>query len=427
MRKLCIALLFALAPVFVFAETQSPAPNVAVVPVVDRSAKALDSGLRDAFKLALTTVSGNPTLNTTAIISQVKDITEFVQSYSYELAQNTEAASKPGWLLEVTFDKKALQQLIKKAPKSEPQASVEPQLMLSPMALAWVNVEDDVLSSSNNSPLAQALLRQAQQQNVSLILPAMDLQDQAAVGAAARAEFDLAALKTVASRYAVKNMIIGHVMDEGGQWRGQWLFTAGDESVQWMNQADSAEVLLSQAVTKFAELNQPHAISSEHERLNYTVEIFGIGDLNEYVKVMHMLQSLPEVSAVSVKDMASNSLLLAVTSKRSREDLMSSLRANPHFREMIAANVSGIAQADLYLQWLTPGAVQNTANAPDNTRLMQDAGLLPAAATSPQEQPDAATPTTDAHPDSDSVPADTDPMDPDATPDIDPDDDAPSD
>jgi len=335
-----------------------PNMNTTAVNVVDRSSKALQHAFRKAYSQVLIKISGNPSVMTLpAIQNEATNVNQYIQSYSY---QNNTAPAEPPLTVQVTFDFKALSQLLQNAGQAVWRSD-------RPLTLVWVNVNNNVLATHSDAAMIDPIKQESQARGVPVILPAMDSEDQNFV---ASPELSADDMSTIAKRYQVRSILVGRVDQSVGSWQGHWQMVLNNEPVQWVTQGETAQDVVGKAMDQMADVmaNRLAASKTKNLQKKMTVEILGIGDLSEYAKVMQTMQHLSPVASVSVKDMLSDSLLLNVVTVGNAQDLINSLHGNPHFSQIPASLTPGTNQADLYLRWTETGGdtVATNANATTN-------------------------------------------------------------
>lgn len=322
-----------------------PNMNTTLVNVVDRSSKALKHAFHKAYSQVLIKISGNPSVMTLpAIQNEAANVNQYIQSYSY---RNNTAPGEPPLTVQVTFDFKALSQLLQNAGQAVWRSD-------RPLTLVWVNVNNNVLATHADAAMIDPIKEQSEARGVPVILPAMDSEDQNFV---ASPELSAEDMSTIAKRYQVRSILVGSVNQRVGSWQGHWQMILNNEPVQWVTQGETAQDVVGKAMDQMADVmaNRLAASKTKNLQKKMTVEILGIGDLSEYAKVMQTMQHLSPVASVSVKDMLSDSLLLNVVTVGNAQDLINSLHGNPHFSQIPASLTPGTNQADLYLRWTEAG------------------------------------------------------------------------
>lgn len=102
--------------------------NTAQVSVLDESSTATQVGLKAAFSEVMIKLSGNPDImNNPEIQSLAGNVAQFVQSYSFS-NENNPPPQKPSLLLNVVFDKGALEKIQKTLMAQLPQTQSDTPL-----------------------------------------------------------------------------------------------------------------------------------------------------------------------------------------------------------------------------------------------------------------------------------------------------------
>ncbi|PIZ04546.1 MAG: hypothetical protein COY58_03590 [Gammaproteobacteria bacterium CG_4_10_14_0_8_um_filter_38_16] len=127
MRRCAIILLIVLGiilPRSIFADTSNAFVQVNVV-VPDQSSSSFQQGLQAAFTQVMLQLSNDPLISTKPVFQNaIKNIMQWVQSYGYVQQPNTAASAQTVTLLEVVFDRVALQQLLNQSVLASQQKAV---------------------------------------------------------------------------------------------------------------------------------------------------------------------------------------------------------------------------------------------------------------------------------------------------------------
>lgn len=288
--------------------------NEVTVAVPNQSEQALQQALPIAFARALVRVSGNAEVMTLPQMQNaVSDINKYVQSYGF--FTKTTSQNEKKIYVKVTFDQQALLNLLQQAGQSIWNRD-------RPVILVWLklnqnqnNINNTFIASMDNSNVLQDLKKQAQQRGIPIMLPTMDLQDQSYINSNSTKIFDMNKLQQIVARYHTNGILAGTVnQDEQGNWVGQWLLLFNDQPLQWSITAKQINVVIGQAMDRMADLlsNQLSTLDNEKFQSLVKLEVKGVNNLHDYVKLMRYLKSLTPVTVVNVNDMDNATIFLDV-------------------------------------------------------------------------------------------------------------------
>jgi len=307
--------------------------NVANIPVQSASKKARKAGLQKALGQVLVKMSGNPEVMTLPMIQNVvSHPTELIQSYGYS---NKNPQNQPNaqaqLMLQVTFDRDALKQLLESAGQAVWSRD-------RPLTLFWIKVEGEgksqVLSNTKDDQLSQDVLIAAKMRGIPMVLPTSS------------------SIQQAEKRYGAKAMLSGEVQQNGNQWRGQWTLSMNNTPYRWNNTAKSVGDLLTHAVNDMANLmaNQLAVVDKKALQADVVLEITSVNGLSEYAKIMSRLRQLPLVADVSVQVMGASDLLLHIKAIGGTQALSNVLSSGHCFSALDPSDYSN-RQADLYYKY----------------------------------------------------------------------------
>jgi uncharacterized protein len=320
--------------------------NVASVAVKNTSVAERQSALPAALAQVLIKMSGNPAIMTLpAVQDAVDQVSDLLQSYSYATQVQPDGASQRQ--LQVAFDQKALAQLLRKAGQAVWSDH-------RPLTLLWWKLQGDqgadVISSASDALLLRDIRQDAKQRGVPVLLPAMDLQDQAFLNNQPGQFLAVNALSKVAKRYDAPAILAGNVQKNGGQWQGKWLLLVQGTPYRWLNSASTLEGLAKQAVNDMANLlaNQLTVSDDKGMQTQVLLDVGDVARLGDYARVMSVLKHLMPVASVVVRDMSGSHLLLEVKAIGGVQALTQALSSQS---ELTSEDVDQQQSADLYYRW----------------------------------------------------------------------------
>lgn len=274
------------------------------VPVADRESTDRQAAIREALGILLVRLSGDPAIAkqgpAQAVLQRSRD---FVQRYQYIEVPPAATAAPSGLRLTLLFDGQSLESAMRAA--GLPVWGRE-----RPAILAWIAVDEGgrrrLLSATDASPLRTGLEAAAQRYGLPLVLPLMDLEDQASVPLADIWGGFVDALREPSRRYQPQGLLLGRIWESGGGWTARWILDFNGEQLRWQHQAGSAQALIEEGVAELARrLAARLAVRSgaEPARLQ-TVTVEGIDSLEDMARVIGYLQQLSMVDSVELSRVA---------------------------------------------------------------------------------------------------------------------------
>ena len=270
-----------------------PSVHEAAVPVPDRSETARERGVREALGEVLVRLSGErEVLSRPGAEALLAKPARYLQQYQYEQVE--------GLVLRAGFDAAALEDAMR-----------EYGLPLwgrtrSPL-LVWLAVDDgdrqSLLGAGDAEPLADELQAAAQRHGVELILPLVDLEDQARLGYNDVASGDLTRITQASERYQAPAVLAGQLQRQDGVWAGRWVQRSAGGAARWQDSAATPGALLDQALGEAAQrlaLRAPRSPAAGLATSRLTVAVEAVNGLDDYVRVAEHLRGLAPVSEVAL-------------------------------------------------------------------------------------------------------------------------------
>lgn len=257
------------------------------------------------FARAMTIVLGKLTGDRSApsrpgVGQELRHAKDFVKSWDYKQDEGRSATGAPTFntTLVVRFDPEQIDGI---AATLGLPVWPEPR----PKPVLWLAIDDGrgprlVALAQTNA--ARAVLDRAQERGYRLGLPSGSAAEQAAVGAIWRG--DTAAIARLSSRYSPPMQLIGKLYraKEGG-WTAEWTFVdSGKVLSTWQGtQPDARRAMATGADGAADALSRKYAKRSTAagEPGRYTVQIDGVRNAADYIRLMSYLQGLPVVRGMA--------------------------------------------------------------------------------------------------------------------------------
>ena len=276
----------------------------AVISVPNQSQSSLSSGMLEGFKQVLVKASGNASINTLPAIEQAEtNIQQYVLSYHFIQPQ------ADTWQLNVSFDPKGIKKLLSQNGQAFWGAN-------RPQTLVWLNLpskaSNQFLASGAQSPVSQSLKQLAAARGLPMLLPVMDLTDQAAIGSSPANWFKLAWIVKASQRYQLNSILIGQVVQRSEGWQGRWLSVYNDEPVQWQTNGDTEQAVIEQGINQLADILASQGAVITNGQQTVLLKVNGLNGLGDYAKVVQQLKKISVVNQVDLQTMTADGATLSV-------------------------------------------------------------------------------------------------------------------
>lgn len=280
------------------------------VPVSDQSAAERNRALEAALRQVAVRVSGTREAARSDVLpTDPGQVDRVVQQYGY--------VGKPDGLeLQVRFEPAATDQMLR-------QHGLPVWGADRPTTLVWLAVQDGgerrLVGSDEPGAAGAALRDAAQDRAIPLILPLLDLEDQARVrfGDVWGGFFD--SVQTASTRYNADAVLIGRLQRQSGGWLARWTLFDRDQVRQWSQNTNDLNEAAQTGVNGLADaLAARYAERSGAQSDRVQVRIDDVRSLDDYAQVSKFLRS---------REFVSEARLLGVDGDRARFELQ--LRGSP--------------------------------------------------------------------------------------------------
>ena len=284
----------------------------AEVPWSDQDAGDRADAFRQALRQVLLKVTGRRRFaDAVPIEALVENAQGFVQQYqlrTVELELGGTSVQEPR--LWARFDEGAVGRLVREAGLpvwSRPRPSV----------LVWISADADgsllIAGSEGAEGIAQTLQRVAASRGVLLLLPLLDIQDQALGGPPELWVEAEDRIRVASERYEPGSILIGRI-SRGVLWEAQWSLLLSGAAQRWKTEGDVFELVVDEGVHEAIDALAGHYMSAVPETAGaaIAVSVTGVHDFAGYARTMRYLESLDEVESVDVLAVVSGRLRLGL-------------------------------------------------------------------------------------------------------------------
>lgn len=280
------------------------------VPVADQSAAERERALQAALAEVAVRVSGTREAARSGLLpAGAQAVDRLVQQYGY-------AGTDQGLMLRVRFEPAATDQLLRQ--HGLPIWGVD-----RPTALVWLAVQDGsdrrLVGADEPGAAGDALRQVARQRAVPVILPLLDLEDQARVrfGDVWGGFFD--SVLTASDRYNADAVLIGRLQRQSGGWVARWTLYDRDQLRQWSENSEDLSGAAAVGINGLADaLAARYAERSGAPSDRVRVRVDDVRNVADYAQVSKFLRS---------REFVSDARLLAVQDDRAYFELQ--LRGSP--------------------------------------------------------------------------------------------------
>lgn len=304
--------------------------NETEVIVADQSAGERNRALVDAFAEVLVKISGVDAIaESPEVTAELRGASRYLQQYRYRsdrVAAEDETQSAIEVLkMHVSFDQKAVERLLERIGRPVWGKN-------RPQTIVWLAVEEQgsryLLDSQSESPWRALLQEAAAERGLPLILPAMDVEDQAKVHlmdvwANASEELILAS-----QRYRADAILVARIYPtSAGSWASRWTLYANPKE-EFMGQSWNAplaqnDIVLGRGVHAAADMLAARFSVDGSIEFNeqIAISVLGINDLKQYAKVSAYLTSLDPNESVTAERVGGNSVIFKAVAKGGEDAL----------------------------------------------------------------------------------------------------------
>ncbi|MHB1543961.1 MAG: DUF2066 domain-containing protein [Gammaproteobacteria bacterium] len=295
-------------------------------PVPTLSASIHPSEIHHAAHELLARLTGDPDFTDQGVIGQLlTQSTPWVAEYGYVEAPSRVIEKTHGrdhYLLWVRFDPRVVEAAIFGAHLPFWGA-------LRPLTLAWLSVgspTNAILSATDTDHLRKKLEERIRHLSLPILLPLMDLSERVQVPVAKLIPPDWTTLERVSRRYGAEAIWTGILLGSArGGWQGEFAIRVGGLTSSWQSREIHRRrwtVLASALGHLDTLLAARYAVFAEHRPVSLVIQAQNVASLTAVARIERFLATLPGVSTVRIRTVASRSLTVTLRSRISRSHLV---------------------------------------------------------------------------------------------------------
>lgn len=308
------------------------------VPVADQSAGERARAFEAALRQVAVRVSGSrAAAQGEALASDAVEPGRVVQQYGY-------LPTEQGLQMRVLFEPAATQRLLRQ--RGLPIWSGQ-----RPTTLVWLAVQDGgerrLVGADAPGAAGQALLEQANQRAVPLILPLLDLEDQSQVRFADVWGGFFDNVRTASQRYAADAVLVGRLQRQGGGWLARWTLFDGGETRHWSQSLNDLETAAATGVDALADTLAARSMAQSGagaDRIG--VEVYGVRTLEDYAQLANFLDSRDSIRDARLVLVEGDRVRYELDARGGAEGLSRSLRSWERFVPLAAVDPGSGAVAE---------------------------------------------------------------------------------
>ncbi len=280
----------------------------AEIPVQSRSESERAAAVRDALGMVLVKLTGDRRARAhPALAGLQRAAQDYVQQYQY-LSAPAHDTGERRLLLRVRFDQRALDGAL--APTGLPLWGRE-----RPVVVVWLAVDDGtgsmLVGGDDPHGHAEVLRRRAALRGIPVILPLLDLEDAARLGAAP--DGGPGDVIEASRRYGADAVLAGTVRTIApGLWEAHWTLHAQGERITWRTDGDLAEAVIDEGIDGAADALAERFAQPAGEAPRVELVVYGMRSAEDYARVQHYLQDLDEVTQVQVSELRADQVVFAL-------------------------------------------------------------------------------------------------------------------
>lgn len=321
----------------------------AEVPVAGQETEQRNQAIIQAFQEVLIKVTGSRgVVRHPELVSEIAEAPRYVQQYRYRLkpvasqpvevveepapapeesptpvAEEPEAVTpaEPEKMLRVRFDEGAVNRLLR-------QHGLPVWGETRPATLLWLTAEQErrrrMLLPDAEGATFEAVMQVADQRGVPLLLPLMDLEDQARLHISDIWGGFADNIREASERYGPDAIITGRLVQFGPDlWRASWTLYLDDDSLIWDSEGDSLEMAAEAGAQTGIDMLASHfaPVSGGSGLGRLLLRVSGVGDLTAYARVSRYLREQAGVERLDLVYTEPDALVYDVQIRGGREAL----------------------------------------------------------------------------------------------------------
>lgn len=275
------------------------------VSVNDQSQSARNLAIEKALHTVVHKVSGRRSvLGNEPLLEALSNVGLYVEQFQYKKRDED-----MGYWLIVRFQKSALDKTLQ-------QFDVPVWGADRPGVLLWLAVDDGksryIAAAESGDGLTLGLKQEVLDAGLFVTLPLLDLADQRALSFndvwAGFSEH----IQSASKRYGTEQVMFGRLLKSGGSWQFNWTLMNEGQQHDGLEKSGDTRIIFQRAFGQVAEnladIYAPMGVVRQNKQLK--MEVIGVKDLSQFVRVTRYLSSLDMVKKLSWGQLIDNKVVL---------------------------------------------------------------------------------------------------------------------
>ncbi|RDI39848.1 DUF2066 domain-containing protein [Aquicella lusitana] len=317
----------------------------AEIPVASQSQDERAQAMKEGLVQVLIKVSGNADIEKNAIIkSSLQRADYYVQEYSYALPSSTSSQ----YLLQVHFNTKDINQLLKRAGLAHWKES-------RPLTLVWLAVTDPqhsamIIDYETPGDVLEDMKQQGKKYGLPLIFPMMDMSDVNRVTPADVSAMDVSTLKEAGKRYSPDALLIGNLEQSETGAKSQWQLVLGEDQWNWTITGKTSHDMIAELFNQISQtLAKRYVVKSANASQRWVkLEISNVNRRNDLSQLMQYLKQLTPVQQVQLSQVSGDRVELSVLITGS----LSAFQQNASIGQRLILKEQDETDSKLIYEWL---------------------------------------------------------------------------
>lgn len=289
-----------------FAEETELNQYEAKIEIPDQQVESQNKAIQTALKAVLMRTSQNKAILKQAKIKKaLKKSRQLVQQYRF-LSESQPDSEKKVLLMKIAFYPQEIDELIGKkkaviSPPSSPQTSIT----------TWVLFDDVILGNENK--LVQKLKYWAKQSHLLLVLPMLDLEDQAMLNSNQLAQFDIQQIKNASVRYKTDLILMLHLQKQADLYFLDAVLLNQQIATSWQEQAE--ENVIFDYLFQWIKKQKQNKTSIDNTSINqnrYQIVIKNIMSAMDYLRIQNYFSNNTLIESSRLIQMDSQQLIMEI-------------------------------------------------------------------------------------------------------------------
>ena len=294
-------------------------------PVADEGNENRNAALAEMLSRVLVRVSGNPVVAGQPAAGPVlRAAPSLVQEYRYRTVEQEDGVTRVLW---ARFDQAAVERMMRE--------NGLPVWRDRPVVLMWLASDRRgtraLLNPDTLPEMVGAARQRAGERGMPILLPLMDLEDQAALSAADLWSGYQTAVRQASQRYPADAILSGRLTAlTGDRWRGEWLLDSGGQQREFETPPQTLDGAVAFAIDQAQNLLAAQFAPAQGPAGGgVRVSFADVHDLAAYGRLVGILERKPVISSSMLRYANGSTVVFELRSRDGAEQLRRALDTDP--------------------------------------------------------------------------------------------------